>query len=209
MRRIDVTTAQTTLILCSYFLGSVPTSLLVAHRRSKADLRSVGSGNVGASNLRLLLGPWVAGAVGLLDAAKGAIAMAFAQKCSYADTWVFAAGIAAVVGHDWSVWLRFRGGRGMATTLGVLLLAFPIGCVWIIGSLALGAIVGLVAPLHGLAVLTLPVVAALLGEPMQILYLTAALAALMVAKRIEANQRCKPYQLRVWVTRLVYDRDVV
>ena len=209
MRRIDIATAQATLILGSYLLGSVPTGLLVARWRSKTDLRSVGSGNVGASNLRLLVGPWVAAVVGLLDVAKGAIPMAFAQRYCFGDTWVFAAGLVAIVGHDWSVWLHFRGGRGMATTLGVLLFSFPIACVWIIGFLVLGATLGLVAPAHGLAVLTLPFVAALLGEPTQTVCLTVALAVLMVSKRIEANQRWRPFQLRVWVNRLVYDRDVV
>jgi len=196
-------------MVASYLLGSVPMTQLIARWRCDADLRHVGVANVGPSNLRLLVGPWMAGAAGILDVAKGTLPVLLGQRFGFSDTWVMLAGLAAIMGHDWSVWLRFQGGRGMATTLGVLLLPFPVGCVWVIALLALGAMIGQTAPLHALGVLTLPVLSAFLGEPIRTVCLTLALAGLMVVKRIEANQRCRPVDRRVWFNRLLLDRDIV
>lgn len=110
----------------SYFLGSIPTSLLVGKAHG-IDVRTIGSGNVGATNLyrALGLGPAVGAAVA--DIAKGfAPAFLFPRWDGRPAAWAAAYGLAAVAGHIWPVWLRFRGGKGMATGAGAFLGLAPL-----------------------------------------------------------------------------------
>lgn len=127
-----------TLTVGAYLLGSVSAGLLLARRRG-IDLRSVGSGNVGATNVGRALGKGAGRRVLALDAAKGGLAAATARLCLGADDpWTAAAGTAAVVGHCFPIWHGFRGGKGAATAAGVLLVLSPPA-----GLAAVGAYVGL------------------------------------------------------------------
>jgi acyl phosphate:glycerol-3-phosphate acyltransferase len=108
-------------ILIGYAVGSLPIGYLVARRRGGVDLRRVGSGNVGATNAYRTSGLALAIAVLLADIGKGAVAVLLAGNASPA-----AAGVAAVVGHLYPVWLRFRGGKGVATASGVFAVLAPI-----------------------------------------------------------------------------------
>ena len=101
-------------ILIGYAVGSLPIGYLVAQGRGGVDLRRVGSGNVGATNVYRTSGLALAIAVMLADIGKGAAAVLLAGGANPA-----AAGVAAVVGHIYPVWLRFRGGKGVATASGV------------------------------------------------------------------------------------------
>ncbi|MGF1469229.1 MAG: glycerol-3-phosphate acyltransferase [Sandaracinaceae bacterium] len=116
------------LVLGAYLLGSVSFALLWAGARG-VDLRAVGSGNPGATNVRRALGPAAGRAVLALDAAKGAAPVAVATwLLGSADPWTAGTGVAAVVGHCFPLWHRFAGGRGAATGVGVLLVAcWPAG----------------------------------------------------------------------------------
>jgi glycerol-3-phosphate acyltransferase PlsY len=127
------------LVLClvpvAYLLGTFPSASLVA-RRSGVDVTKAGSGNPGASNVTRLLG-WKAGALVLvLDAAKGAIAAAMGLAIDgHRGAWIL--GVAAVVGHVFPVWRRFKGGRGVATCAGVFLVVYTLltialGIVWFV-----------------------------------------------------------------------------
>ncbi len=109
-----------------YLLGSIPFGVLVARARGLGDLRKVGSGNIGATNVLRTGDRWGAAATLLLDAAKGAAAvLIFALWGPLA---AMAAGLGAFVGHLFPVWLKFRGGKGVATFLGLLLaLHWPTG----------------------------------------------------------------------------------
>lgn len=124
-----------------YLLGSIPTGVLVARARGLGDLRAIGSGNIGATNV-LRSGDKSAAAMTLLgDALKGAIAVMLARALG-SDLTAQAAGLAAFVGHCWPIWLRFRGGKGVATYLGVLLaLVLPVGiaacATWALSAAAL------------------------------------------------------------------------
>jgi glycerol-3-phosphate acyltransferase PlsY len=112
------------LLIAAYQLGSVPVAFLAA-RRYHVDIRTVGSGNVGATNVFRVLGAR-AGAVTLaLDMAKGAAAVLVAQAFGAAPAVVSAAGVGAVVGHIFPAWLRFRGGKGVAAAAGVFLVMAP------------------------------------------------------------------------------------
>ncbi|HJL17549.1 MAG TPA: glycerol-3-phosphate acyltransferase [Sandaracinaceae bacterium LLY-WYZ-13_1] len=121
----------------SYLLGSISFGLLAA--RGRVDLRAVGSGNVGATNVGRVLGAGTGRAVLALDAAKGALPTLGARAVLGADhPWTAATGVAAVVGHCYPLWHGFRGGKGAATAAGVMLAASPpAGLVAIAGYVGL------------------------------------------------------------------------
>ena len=107
-------------ILIGYAVGSLPIGYFVAQSAAGVDLRRVGSGNVGATNVYRTTGLTVAIAVMIADIGKGAAAVVLA------DSSPVAAGVAAVVGHIYPIWLRFRGGKGVATASGVFAMLTPI-----------------------------------------------------------------------------------
>ncbi|MCX7566905.1 glycerol-3-phosphate 1-O-acyltransferase PlsY [Sulfitobacter sp. F26169L] len=121
-----------------YLIGSVPFGVVVARVMGLGNLRDIGSGNIGATNVLRTGSKPAAAATLILDAAKGAVALLLARSISGEDAAQVAA-LAAMIGHCFPVWLRFRGGKGVATFLGILLaLAWPAGiaaCVaWLIGA---------------------------------------------------------------------------
>jgi glycerol-3-phosphate acyltransferase PlsY len=109
------------IVILGYLLGSIPTGYIAGRIFRKVDIRRVGDGNMGAQNAFRQLGAKTGVVVGLIDAAKGALAILIAQAANLPQIAVLLAGAAAVIGHNWPVFLRFRGGRGEATTIGVLL----------------------------------------------------------------------------------------
>jgi glycerol-3-phosphate acyltransferase PlsY len=113
-------------LVIGYLLGSIPSAYLIARLVKKVDIRKMGGGNVGAVNTMREIGPLPGLGVFLADMAKGALAVLIAQWLGVHLYWVFAAGFLVVVGHNWPVWLKFRGGQGLATTMGVLLVFSPI-----------------------------------------------------------------------------------
>jgi len=113
-------------IVIAYLLGSIPSAYIAGRLVKGVDIRQVGGGNVGALNTMREIGTVAGFSVLFADMAKGAIAVLVAQWLGLPLIWVFIVGLAAVVGHIWPVWLRFKGGRGAATTMGVLLALAPI-----------------------------------------------------------------------------------
>ena len=119
-----------------YLLGSIPFGLLLTRAAGLGDIRKVGSGNIGATNVLRTGRKGLAAATLLLDGGKGAGAVLIGGAIA-GPLGVFAGGLAGVVGHLYPVWLRFRGGKGVATGFGVLIAADPIvglaaGVVWIV-----------------------------------------------------------------------------
>ncbi len=112
-------------VLSGYLVGAIPFAWLAGRIWTRIDLREVGSGNVGAANVARISGPLAALAVAVLDATKGAAAVALAGWISSSGHAAPLAGVAAVVGHVYPVWLRFRGGKGVATTAGAFALLAP------------------------------------------------------------------------------------
>lgn len=110
------------LIAAAYLLGSIPFGLLIAKALGGEDIRSAGSGNIGAANVARNAG-WPAGILTLLfDAGKGYLAVWIADRYSNGSgRWMMAAAVAAVAGHIFPVWLRFKGGKGVATSFGAFL----------------------------------------------------------------------------------------
>lgn len=117
------------LILCvviGYALGSISFSTLVGRWFGKIDIREHGSGNAGATNTLRILGARYAILVLLADIAKGVVAVGIGIGLGHGNPWVtYLSGLAAIVGHNWPVFFGFRGGKGIATTIGVLLVVMP------------------------------------------------------------------------------------
>jgi len=122
-----------------YGLGSIPFGMVMARLMGLGNLREIGSGNIGATNVLRTGNRPAAAATLLLDAGKGAAALLLARALTGAEDAAQLAGLAAMLGHCYPVWLRFRGGKGVATFLGLLLaLSWPVGvgaCIaWLIGA---------------------------------------------------------------------------
>ena len=112
--------------LVGYLLGSLPWGLILARLAGKGDIRQIGSGNIGATNVLRTGSKGLAAATLLLDGGKGAAAALIMGQ--WGAQYALLAGLFAVVGHNFPVWLRFRGGKGVATTLGTLIAwAWPVG----------------------------------------------------------------------------------
>lgn len=164
--------------LLGYLLGSFPTGYLAGRWLKGIDIREVGSGSTGATNVLRTLGKPAGATVLIIDALKGAIAVGVARWLgdqdwanlseieSIADWWVVAAALAAVIGHSRPVWLGWRGGKSVATSLGVLLaMAWPVGlgAFGVFGlCLALWRIVSVGSMVAALAV---PVLMGVTGQP--------------------------------------------
>jgi len=112
-------------IIIGYLLGSIPTAYIVSRIRKGIDIRNIGSLNMGGANVMREIGAREGVLVGLIDIAKGAGAILIAQALNISELWVFGAGFAALVGHNFPVFARFRGGRGSATIIGIFLVLAP------------------------------------------------------------------------------------
>lgn len=153
-------------IVLGYLLGSLPTGLLLVRALTGIDIRERGSGNIGAVNVFRTAGLAVSAAVLAVDMLKGAAAVLAARAMDQPDGVLVTAGLAAIAGHNWSVFLRFRGGKGIATSFGVLVAILPVAALIAAGVWA--AVVGLTryASLGSLlAVASVPVVMWWRGAP--------------------------------------------
>ena len=171
------------LLALAYLLGAIPTSLMAGKLARGIDLRQHGSGNLGATNTYRVLGWRAAVPVFIVDVGKGWLPTHFFPRWdnAAAGEWALAYGAAAIVGHVFSVYVRFKGGKGVATSSGVLLALAPLAVgaatlVWTIivfttGYVSLGSIV---------AAVLVPVIVFLAQGPGPVLWLALALAAFVI-----------------------------
>lgn len=174
-------------ILVAYAIGSVPFAFLIARRWGAHDLRHVGSGNLGAANVLRASGVTAGLVVALLDIAKGALSVTLARLISDQPAAPAAAGLAAIVGHIYPVWLRFRGGKGVATACGAFSVLAPLAMapallifavtVWLTQYISLGSV---------LASAALPPIAYVAGAPAPAVGAAVA-AAVLIVFRHRAN----------------------
>jgi glycerol-3-phosphate acyltransferase PlsY len=166
-------------VIVAYLIGSVPFALLLTRRWGAADLRRIGSGNLGAANVLRASGVKAGVLVAVLDITKGAASVMLAERFGGHTAAPAAAGVAAIVGHIYPVWLRFRGGKGVATACGVFSVLTPLAVppalgifavtVWITRYISLGSMLASVA---------LPPIAYAIGSP------APAVAAACIASAI-------------------------
>ena len=171
-------------LIASYLLGAVPTSYLAARLFRGIDLRQHGSRNLGATNLYRVLGWRYAVPVGLLDAAKGLVpVLVFAPRVSSSELFALICGLVAVVGHVFSVFVGFKGGKGVATAAGVMLGLTPaaLGIAVLVWA-ALVYLTGYVSVGSIAAAAIFPLAVYLLEPPDQpaMLWLDIAVAAAIV-----------------------------
>jgi len=167
----------------AYLMGSIPFGLIVSHLWAKIDIRKHGSGNIGMTNVMRTLGYMPGLATLLLDAGKGAAAVMLARRVSNDPMVWLACGFCAIVGHNWPVFLKFRGGKGVATTAGVFFSAAPkvalaLFCVFMIVVIStryvsLGSII---------AAVTLPLWLFLFGFPWQGLALGTLITVITIVR---------------------------
>jgi acyl phosphate:glycerol-3-phosphate acyltransferase len=137
----DAVIRDVVLMVVAYLLGSVPFGVVVARARGGMDLRRVGSGNIGATNVLRALGKSAAALTLLGDIGKGALAVGLGRWIGISPTGLALIGLAAVAGHLCPVFAGFRGGKGVATTLGVVLAAMPaVGGLLLLIWLAVAAL---------------------------------------------------------------------
>lgn len=205
------------LIVGAYLLGSVPTAYLVAKWSRGIDIRQYGSGNIGASNIFRSTSKWLAIPVTIFDIGKGVLAVWVAQLLGLGVMEQIVVGLAAILGHNWPVFLRFQGGRGMFTSLGIILILSPIiGLIIIVMAyslapfrkLSLGVLIALVS---------LPILTWFLGQPLGVeekLTITLGYLAILVIavlKRLTAPQTSVTVSVstgQLLVNRLLFDRDI-
>ena len=172
-------------IFIGYLLGSIPFAYIVGRLKKGVDIRQVGGRNVGALSTFREIGVTAGLTVLIADVAKGLLAVFIAQWLGLSLIWTFVAGFAAVVGHNWPIFLRFKGGKGAATTLGVLLALLPrelaislaiIAVVIIITSnVRLGITVGLAF---------LPLIVWQFNEPGALIAYSAALPLFLIIRSL-------------------------
>jgi glycerol-3-phosphate acyltransferase PlsY len=165
--------------IASYLLGSFPTGYLVTKWLTGLDIRDQGSGSTGATNVLRTVGKWAAATVLLTDALKGAIAVALVYSLAYIPAiaphipppwlpWLATlAGLLALVGHSRSIWLQFKGGKSVATGIGILLVMSPIVALGTIAVFALTLAVSRIVSLGSiLSAIAVTILMLLLHEPL-------------------------------------------
>ena len=209
------------IIIAAYFWGGIPTAYIVARLTSGIDIRKYGSGNVGASNALVHLGPSTGVAIGLFDLiGKGMLPVLLARALDAGLAVQVAVGLAAVAGHNWSPYIRFTGGRGISTAGGTIL-AFALWYEAAIAAILIAGIGRFVLKDTGLltlmAMVAMPATAIAIGasgladRPVEIVAMCALIALLLTGKRLTANWERLPEEqpvIHTLICRILWDRDV-
>ena len=117
---------EVAVLVIAYLLGSIPTALIMSRRVRGVDIRTLGDGNMGATNISRTLGQKLGITVGVLDCLKGALPVLLAYLLGFELVWQLLTGICAILGHDFPIFARFKGGQGTATSAGTMLVLFPL-----------------------------------------------------------------------------------
>ena len=187
-------------VVIAYLLGSIHTGFLVAKAKG-VDIRTVGSGNIGATNVFRFLGKPAGVFVLLADAAKGWLAVFLVAK--WVANWFFpdasalsrewfylCAGMAAILGHNYTCWLHFKGGKGIATSAGVLVALVPVPLLIILSVWIVAFVLSRYVSLASIcASFTLPFASWFVGTSLKLIIVTAALGALAIYKHRANIQR--------------------
>ena len=204
------------LILGAYLLGSVPVSYLAAKLSRGIDLRQYGTAQMGAGNLWRMTSWRLGLPVGLFDLSKGLVMMWVAELAGLDIAQQLAVGAAAIAGHNWPIFLRFNGGRGIGTTMGVILIVPLIngmaawGVVTFFAIALIGSLIMRSSPLPVIiGVAALPLVSWLFNEPLSVTMGYLAILLIIVIKRLTAPRTGGEVSKgRRLFNRLFFDRDI-
>ncbi|MGC9520750.1 MAG: glycerol-3-phosphate acyltransferase [Anaerolineae bacterium] len=199
------------LLFAGYLAGSIPSGYLAGKWIKDIDLRNYGSGTVSGSMVWEHVARWAVVPVGLFDIFKGALPTWLGMRLGLGEVAAMLGGFAAIIGHNWPVFLNFHGGRGFSPFLGELLVLFPWGVPIILAGLAIGnALRSPAIPLF--VVMSLPMVSPSLNGSPIVLWLSAGMTVITIVKRLEANRRplpADPIERRnVILRRIFLDRDI-
>ncbi len=203
--------------IAAYLLGSVPAAYLAARWSRGVDIRKLGTGKVGAANILSVAPKWLSVPVAIFDVGKGALAVWVAQLLGLGAAQQVTVGVLTVTGHNWPVFLRFQGGRGVFTTLGVVTMMSPKLGLIILVAPYLFAPVRRVALGVFLALSSMPILSWFLSQPLDIkdrLPVTLGIAVLslmglskrLVGPRTALSQSVPRREL--FFNRLLFDRDI-
>lgn len=199
-------------LLGGYLLGSIPSAYLAGKWIKGIDLSKYGSGTVSGSMVWEHVARWAVFPVGIFDILKAAFPVWLSLSLGLSEPVSVAAGLAAVVGHNWPVYLRFKGGRGLSPFLGVLLVVFPWGFPWMLTFLAVGYLLGDSAPWALAGLVFLPLFNHLVNGLAAVDWIAGFMAVLTLVKRLEANRRPLPHEKRercaTLLRRILFDRDI-
>lgn len=191
-------------ILIGYLLGNISSAYIYVRHVLHADIRELGSGNAGATNVNRVLGFKSALQVFFLDVFKGVAAVLVGGWLA-GSTGAMLAGLAVVAGHDWPVVLNFRGGKGMATSIGVLLILMPKAVLPVVLLFVLVVAVTRFVSLGSLVVcIAMATAAAALGEPLELILLFGGIGLMGVFQHRANIDRL----LRGCESRLVFTRSI-
>lgn len=200
------------LILFGYLFGSIPTSYIAGRLLQGIDLRQYGSGTVSGSGVYEHVAKWAVVPVGLFDLSKAVLPAWLCQQFELSPYVAAVAGLAAILGHNWPLFLNFTGGRGIGTMLGLWAVLYWPAALWIFIPLAIGWALGDSAPWALASLLTLPLFTTLSGAPEVATPTGVILLIIAVIKRLEANRRPLPLpgpaRRRVIFYRILLDRDI-
>lgn len=201
---MPVSTIEIATPVIAYLLGAVPFALLIGGMIG-IDLRAVGSGNVGAGNLTRVAGLRYGMVAAVLDGLKGLVPIVIARRLGLSDAVAAAGGVMAVVGHNWSIYLRGRAGRGLATAVGVLVALAPALVLWpgfwaVAGWRLGGGLAGFVGWM------LLGPVALAAGQPGVIVMTATTISIVVLARRMQGWEGA-PSGLRSRLERAVWDTD--
>lgn len=196
----------------SYLWGSISPAYLVARIKKGIDLRQYGTGTVGGSNVGKQIGVAWMFAVGALDVLKGLLPPALMRGWGFEPGIVIAGSLATVIGHNWSAYLGFKGGRGIGTTVGMLLAWNMWLALVLLFALAIGLILKQGAPSTASGLILLAPIASVIGDAPETVWGCALLALIIFLKRLEANRLPLPRDTKekravLW-RRLWLDRDI-
>jgi glycerol-3-phosphate acyltransferase PlsY len=182
--------AGAAVVLGAYLLGSLPSALVLVWTATGKDVRLEGSGNIGATNALRAAGWRVGASVTVIDIAKGAIPVALMRWIDPRPGWIAATLVAAVLGHCFPVWLDFKGGKGVATGLGVFLVVDPKAALWaVVVWLIVFAVSGWVSLASMVASAGFPVVLSVVGDSDPAVLAAVIGVALLIVIRHRSNIR--------------------
>jgi glycerol-3-phosphate acyltransferase PlsY len=177
-------------IIIGYLLGSAPTAYIAGRLTRGVDIRKIGGGNMGALNTAREIGRWTGLVVLLVDIAKGAVAILAAKFLGVSPIWVFLAGFAAILGHCWPVFLKFRGGKGAAAAMGVFFALAPrefacclpilVAVILLTSNITLGIASGMVF---------FPLFLWIFGQPFSVIIYAILIALFLAARYVPTAKR--------------------
>jgi len=181
---------EVALVVFAYFLGSLPTAYLLVRLMTGKDVRATGSGNVGATNALRTAGWKVGAVVTVIDLLKGAIPVWLMYRFNPESGWVAAAMLAAVLGHCYPVWLKFKGGKGVATCFGAFLVIAPLSALAALGLWIVVLVISRwVALASMVASASFPLILKLIDRPDMVTLVSVSAAAVIIILRHSSNIR--------------------